>query len=140
MIAHALLERLGPDVIGRPVRLSPEAAYLLRECAWPGNVRELENTLRAACVLCDDDVITERELATLVRVRGSEEAPARGGATPRPKGGHFSRARKRGRRSKHTREGVLAALEEADGDYDVAAAALEVSLRTLYRYVDKYEL
>ena len=45
---------------------SPQAlAYMLRY-AWPGNVRELENAVERAVILCNGDLITERELPSVV--------------------------------------------------------------------------
>ncbi len=46
----------------------------------------------------------------------------------------------RGRPPKATRDEVLKALTVCDGDFDAAAESLGVSKRTLYRYVNRYDI
>ncbi len=137
VIAHTLLTALAPRTIGRSLRLTPEAAELLTACPWPGNVRELENALRAACVLCDGDALDARSLAPAIRLRrptgALPEATARVAPAPAP------RRRTRGRRPKATYDDVARAVS-ATSTYAEAADLLGVSERTLYRYLDKYEL
>ena len=147
LIAHRLLARIAPETIGRELKLSPGAAHLLGECQWPGNVRQLENTLRAASVMCEEDTITERELATLVQLRGrtttqaatvadeSSKATVGERREQKPK-----RASRRGRKPKAKKQDVIDALESAGEDYAAAAEALGVSERTLYRYINRYDL
>jgi DNA-binding NtrC family response regulator len=51
-------ERVGKSVAG----LTVPAENLLRKREWPGNVRELRNVIEHACMLCDGDLITERDV------------------------------------------------------------------------------
>jgi transcriptional regulator with GAF, ATPase, and Fis domain len=145
LIAHRLLARIAPETIGRELKLSPGAAHLLGECQWPGNVRQLENTLRAACVMCEEDLITERELATMIQLRSrtNDDATTTEGSdttTTARRAKEKKRASRRGRKPKAKKQDVLDALEEAGEDYAAAAEILGVSERTLYRYINRYDL
>ena len=42
--------------------ISDEAQKILREYSWPGNVRELENVLQRAIVLCENNIIDEKDI------------------------------------------------------------------------------
>ena len=48
--------------------------------------------------------------------------------------------RGRGRRPKAKRDEVVEAMEDNDGDVEAAAAALGVSKRTMYRYLNRYDI
>ncbi|MBO6170734.1 MAG: sigma-54-dependent Fis family transcriptional regulator [Desulfovibrio sp.] len=45
---------------------SPQALSCLLRYSWPGNVRELENAVERAVILCNGDLITERELPSVI--------------------------------------------------------------------------
>src|SRR5215208_4473940 len=53
-------ERLQKPVAG----LTPGAERVLSAAHWEGNVRELRNVIERACILADDEFITERQLGT----------------------------------------------------------------------------
>ena len=143
LIAHTLLRRVAQETIGRELRLGPEAALLLSQCPWPGNVRELENALRAACVLCDADEISPRELLPVLRSRErmqeptSRSAPAHHAPMVSAASAQASPAR-RGRRPKADRAKVQQAWDRAGGDAALAAEFLGVCERTMYRYLNKF--
>lgn len=59
LLASNLLERLQ---LGRKLSLSRDAELALCKYSWPGNVRELRNVLERAALLCDNDVISRRDL------------------------------------------------------------------------------
>jgi DNA-binding NtrC family response regulator len=56
-IAASLLTRLATERSDAPKRLSARAVVALGTHTWPGNVRELENSLRAAALFSEGDVI-----------------------------------------------------------------------------------
>ena len=56
-----------------PLRLTPDAADLLRRHAWPGNVRELENVIRSVSLFVDGQEITAAHLAEFTGIGGREE-------------------------------------------------------------------
>ena len=45
---------------------SPQALDTMLRYSWPGNVRELENAVERAVILCHGDLITERELPSML--------------------------------------------------------------------------
>jgi DNA-binding NtrC family response regulator len=61
-LAHAFSRdsaaRLGKSIAG----LTVTAEALLRRRDWPGNVRELRNVIEHACLMCDGELITERDV------------------------------------------------------------------------------
>lgn len=59
---------------------------------------------------------------------------------PENPGASKGETRGRGRRPKATRDEVVEALESHGGDYAEAADSLGVSKRTLYRYVNRYDI
>ncbi|KAG1207087.1 hypothetical protein G6F35_011078 [Rhizopus arrhizus] len=59
LIARMLARHQGES--GAPV-LSPAALLALKAHAWPGNIRELANVIAVAAALCEDGVITPRDL------------------------------------------------------------------------------
>ena len=42
--------------------ISKDAQKILREYRWPGNVRELENVLQRAIVLCETNIIEDKDI------------------------------------------------------------------------------
>ena len=42
--------------------ISTEAQNILKNYTWPGNVRELENVLQRAIVLCEDNIIDQKDI------------------------------------------------------------------------------
>jgi len=78
-IAEHLLARIGVER-GEPAKsIGVDALELLGRHSWPGNVRELENTLRAASLFADGEVITARDLTSNV-----EDLRLVAAARPRP--------------------------------------------------------
>ena len=42
--------------------INKDAQEILREYSWPGNVRELENVLQRAIVLCEKNIIEDKDI------------------------------------------------------------------------------
>ncbi len=57
----------------QPMRLSPSAAEILRECDWPGNVRQLRNVLQQAAALAAGDEIHPEDLSGLCWDKGETQ-------------------------------------------------------------------
>jgi DNA-binding NtrC family response regulator len=105
-------------------RLTPEALAVLQGYAWPGNVRELRNVIHRAFLLADAAIAPAclaPELTDPARVDGGLL-----GITPTTP------------LAEAERRLILAALEHFGGDRRKAAAALGVSLRTLYNRLREY--
>ena len=50
------------------IYLSPEAAGRVGGYAWPGNIRELRNVCEQLAVLCENDIITVADIATVLPI------------------------------------------------------------------------
>lgn len=61
LVRH-FMKRVPPsETRGRIVDISSSTLKMLQAYDWPGNIRQLENAVFRACVLCEDDVLTEEE-------------------------------------------------------------------------------
>ncbi len=60
-----MVKKLSIELTKPNLRIQPEIIDVLMNYKWPGNVRELENVLERAAVLCDNGVITIKDLPNL---------------------------------------------------------------------------
>jgi sigma-54 dependent transcriptional regulator, acetoin dehydrogenase operon transcriptional activator AcoR len=104
---------------GRPAAIEMDAFRCLLDYQWPGNIRELRNVIRTALAICDGGIIRLRDLPSEVRdgalVADTRDAPA---AKPY---------------NANSREDVLRAIQESDGNMSRAAMLLGLSRNTIYR-------
>ena len=102
------------------------AAASMNAYDWPGNVRELRNVVQRAFVMAEDGVITNEwlELESQRTVRHDD-----GPVVSIRVGSSLAAAE---------RELVLATLEHFGGQKERTAAALGVSLKTLYNRLKEY--
>ena len=56
---------------GEPLRMSNEAVNLLMQYPWPGNVRELRSVIQRGQIVCDNNLITSRDLPENIRYEKS---------------------------------------------------------------------
>jgi len=117
-------------------KISEEAMDLLVNHSWPGNVRELENALQRAVLLTRDSVIRGWNLPMEIQ-RGEEKAF--------PDLFHLDDARSLNEKmdrliSTVEKRLITEALDQADGKREKAARLLNLSLKTLYNKMKKYEL
>lgn len=101
----------------KPVRLSACAMRALRAYDWPGNVRELRMLVERLVVLTEGDVVSERDIAEVLRT--ALRAPDLASVTHRARAGE--------------RELLLETLRSASGDTMLAALKLGLHRSTLYR-------
>ncbi len=138
LLAHAFLRRAEQQLGLAMHTLTEDARLALRTYAWPGNVRELKATMRRVAVLADGKLIRAAELGLPGTI-----APAIAAATPDASG---LRALIDGAlagplqplatlRDEVIRRYVELAVARSDGDREAAARALEIGVRTLYRYI-----
>jgi len=108
-------------------KLSQGAAAQLHGHSWPGNVRELSNLIERAVVLCDGDEIDRFDLGEAKQVCESTaaESPVQDltAAVEQFKTQH-----------------IVAILEAANYNRELAAKMLGLSPATLYRHLDKLGL
>ncbi len=106
-----------------PIRMSPRAMALLGDYDWPGNVRELANLCERLSALQEGDRAGAGEVAALLD--RSPGLPSRGSAG--------SEAAPRWNLREMEREALLSAVEEAGGNFSLAARSLGISRSTLWR-------
>ena len=118
--------------LGLPIhRIGPVAIEALRRHRWPGNVRELRSAMRRAAVLADGKEIAGGDLQLLLAPRpvvaqGTTLATSLLEPLDRP----LADAKEA-----FVGQYVAAVIARHGGDRQAAAAALGVSLRSLYRYL-----
>jgi DNA-binding NtrC family response regulator len=135
LIDH-LLDRFNRE-LGLAVRgMSPLARRLLVEYDWPGNVRELENTLCRAMILCDGDLLTERDLPPRIRGElGGNAGAALSDLHPLRLADAVDEATARLEKVL-----ILARLAECKGNRTAAADSLGISRKTLFNKMRQYAL
>ena len=112
--------------IQKPLKtLSQSVQTLLTEYSWPGNIRELRNVVESATLVADGEYLTVSDLPMHVQQYAT---------------GHREEisAKVTGRIDEAEREVIRVALREASGDKAEAAKRLGISLRTLYRKLEKF--
>ncbi len=113
--------------LGRPIAgLTPEAEQLLTGFHWPGNIRELRNTIERACMLSTRPVLSERD------IQSAMSRPA----SPVP---HADRTPSTTLESAQ-KERIEKILRETGGNKAAAAKRLGVSRRSMYRYLERFDL
>jgi len=116
--------------------LSDEALAVLEAHAWPGNVRELLHAVEAAMVVCEGPVIRPDHLPGAVRSdRGASGPPFPGGQvtpTEAPAGRTLTL-------EEVERAHIETVLRAHDGHRGLAARALGISERNLYRKLKEWE-
>lgn len=132
--------------------VTPGAERMLRDGRWDGNVRELRNTIERACMLAEGQWITERDLTCVMMDQPSQ--PSSGsvvsgtrGAAPGPRtavpGGDVTGSAGAGGPeflSAVERDHIVRTLEQFHGNKSLAAKALGLSRRRLYRLIERHNL
>jgi DNA-binding NtrC family response regulator len=111
----------------QPPRLTREVKTLLLGYDWPGNARELRNVAETLCLLRSGRVVRKVNLPESIRALDSSHrlASAAGSLVVDPSEGLET----------VTRQVVEAVLERVGGNKLRAAAILQISPRTIQRYV-----
>jgi len=125
---------------GRNKRFSPAALVRLAAYHWPGNVRELRNVVQRAYVMASGDIVTDEWLPTdgptspvIVPPRASSTAPATNSVERAsitiPLGTSMADAECLL---------ILSTLQHFNNQKERTAAALGISLKTLYNRLKDY--
>jgi two-component system response regulator HydG len=115
--------------LGRPITgLTPEAEQRLADFHWPGNIRELLNTIERACLFSTRSVLSERDIESAMSNQASPPPGPQAVSTATTTLQSVQRAQ------------VEKVLRESGGNKSAAAKRLGVSRRSMYRYLDRFNL
>ncbi len=117
-------------------QFSDDARQLLMNYNWPGNIRELGNVVEHICVMEDGPIFDVNTLPPVIR---GEETPVRAsGDTPQISTG-ASLPLKTRKLKEVERELIFKVLCEKDGNRNLTADDLGISVRTLRNKLNQYK-
>jgi two-component system response regulator PilR (NtrC family) len=126
-------ERLQKPVAG----LTSGAERVLSAAHWEGNVRELRNVIERACILTDDEFISERQLSPGMSAAPPPVAPT---FATSPAARESGGAENKDLLVTVERDHIQRALARAGGNKKAAAKMLGLSRRALYRRLERLDL
>jgi DNA-binding NtrC family response regulator len=133
-LARHFVDKFSRD-LNKKVHFASAALDELQRYPWPGNVRELQNCIERAVILCDADTIQPRHLNLSVRT-GSVPVPV----SPWDQidlAGSMQEATRRVTVEVERRK-IEQALQDAGGNKQKAAEALQISFKALTGKVREY--
>ena len=136
-LARHLLYKLAG--VGAP-EMSPTVIEALSAFQWTGNVRELRNCLERAILLCDDGLITPRDLPPEIAYRTGKTSYSMQFSPQQPEPVNtFQNASPTNLRDVE-RQQIIGALEKTGWHRGKTAELLGISPSTLYRRLREYDL
>lgn len=142
LLCQHLLRGIGQRE-GAPKELTPAALQRLQAYRWPGNVRELRNVMQRAYVMAEGSTITDEWLPTNGPQAGAPPAPAPVRATllaPEAEADAPLHVELGSSLADVEQQLILRTLHHFDNHKERTAAALGVSLKTLYNKLKGYEV
>ena len=133
----------------KPIRgITAAAERLLVSAPWEGNVRELRNVIERACILSESEFITERDFEGCMPTplgigsHGRRNTEHEDGGTGAAHVGPMTAEQTPDSTLLSTveRDHVIHVLEHARGNKKVAAQALGISRRALYRLLERLDM
>ncbi len=121
-----LLKQLGLRD-GQNYSISKEALIKLLKHQWPGNIRELKNCLQLACSLCDNQHISEDDISYMQHQQSR--------LTPHPEDSLKSNPLRQ-----MESDVIQTLLQKHQGNRKLIASEMDISERTLYRKLKRFEL
>jgi len=126
LLVNAFLREFSKDNNKNVTQIDRKAMELLMNYSWPGNVRELRNCIESMVVMSTSERIEVADLPE--NIRGAE-----GSQTPSIIQTGMSM-------KEIEKEMIKRTLETTNGNKTQAAKILEISIRTLHRKIDEYDL
>lgn len=122
-------------------KIDQDALTALQRYPWPGNVRQLRNTIERAIVVCPGNTIHLSDLPDTIQSPDYEKS-SQGLSEPEylPKKGRNGSASLKEQVRAYEIHIIKNALEEAQGNRNVAAERLKVPVRTFYQKIKSYGL
>ena len=124
-IAEAFLLSYSREMNKKVPVLTPEILHALQQYSWPGNVRELKNIIERLVVLSSHGELKFSVLPEEIIKRGTDIGDD-GGLK------QFTKVQER--------ELIARTLEQNQGNIALTAQELEISVRSLYRKLNDYEI
>ncbi|HLG18986.1 MAG TPA: sigma 54-interacting transcriptional regulator [Bdellovibrionota bacterium] len=128
-----LVRHLLRDVAQRegraPKRISRAVLHRFSQYPWPGNIQELANELERASLTSEGDLIDLPDLSPPLQTWIPAQEPAMKHKRAFPK-----------LRGTIEKKIIQKAIQQAKGNYRLAAERLSISLATFYRKLAKYEI
>lgn len=124
VLARAFIQRFCQEQGRSHLGLSEEAVQAIEAHPWPGNVRELENKLKRACIMCEGNKISARDLG-LSQLKDNNNLPVLNLKTVREQA---------------EKKAIQRALMQTNNNMAQAASLLGVTRPTLYTLVEKYHI
>jgi DNA-binding NtrC family response regulator len=113
-----------------PVHLSPDALQVLEHHDWPGNVRELRNVVERAIVMCEDHAVRLRDLPESFRQDTRAEVQT----------GPGYKAIREQWVEVQGRQYLLSLLHRHRGNISAAAREAQISRKSLYELMRRFEI
>jgi len=121
-------------------RLTPAARERLRAHAWPGNVRELRNAIQRAWVMAVESTVSEEWLPQPSQPAPPPREPGASGASGTSGEGTPALVITLGTElAEIERRVILATYEHCNRHRERTAAALGISMKTLYNKLKEYQ-
>jgi transcriptional regulator with GAF, ATPase, and Fis domain len=142
LLAHTFLRQAEAQLGLTMHTLTDDAQAALRAHAWPGNVRELKATMRRVAILADSKLIRAADLGLGPVTGARDRVPTTPPTGPTGAVRALLETAVDGPvqplatvRDALIRHYCELAIERCGGDREAAAKALEIGVRTLYRYI-----
>jgi transcriptional regulator with PAS, ATPase and Fis domain len=124
LLANYFLERYCSRFNKKSKSFTFAAAQMITNYDWPGNVRELKNVMERLVIMCEDHLITQKDIRDNTPIYASA-------------GSVVSLKDQLDQTEKHI---ILATLERTGGNKAIAAKQLGINRTTLYSKLEKYNL
>jgi PAS domain S-box-containing protein len=122
LLVHHFIQKFNKKFKKEILDVSENVRNIFMEYNWQGNVRELRHTIEHACILCRQSVITIEHLPPEFKDTVVRQNP------------HVKNI------AYDDPERMLKTLEKAGWNKSKAARMLGISVRTLYRKIEKFKL
>jgi DNA-binding NtrC family response regulator len=136
LVRHFLERHRRPD--GARASVAPAALERLVRYDWPGNVRELFNVLERAVIVARGHEIGLPDLPDLTPRGPLAPPPGNGSGAPARAAAHPGEEAASSTLDELERRHVMRVLEACGGNKTRAAIELGISLRSLYRKLEKF--
>lgn len=129
---------------GRNIKdVSQEVITLLQNYSWPGNIRELENVIERAIInmKVQENVLKPNHLPEFVCLT-SQKRREEGEVdfNQQPSSVYKSESGLKNLQAETEKRIIISALNEVNGNCQKAAQQLDISIRTLYYKMNKYQI